>query len=150
MVGPRSHAKADMMLSSSLFLSLALFTPTLAQEGEPPVRAPFEKFDTLCVNDWWERDPSKIIDLRVPRDQVVAFGMYTVHAGILKLTAQLYPLYPKETRTVRLELRGGRCLEGSGELRRERPRVVDAVSHRGLVRVARRRVPTASRRRREL
>jgi hypothetical protein len=79
--------------------------------GEPPVLAPFEKGeDTLCVNDWWNRpEPqkpgAKIIGLKVPRDQVVAFGLYTVSNKTLKLSAQLYPLYPKETRTVRLEIK---------------------------------------------
>ena len=71
----------------------------------PPVRAPFERLDTLCVNDWWNREPSKIIQTRVPRDQVVAFGLYTVARGKLKLTAQLFPLYPDETREVRLEIK---------------------------------------------
>jgi len=74
--------------------------------GEPPVRTIFEKGeDSLCVNDWWNRKNSEIIDLKVPRDQVISFGIYTVHGGVLKLSAQLYPLYPKETREVRLEIR---------------------------------------------
>ena len=94
-------------------LALLALAPAAQEEhGEPPVHAPFEKLDTLCVNDWWNRKPSKIIDLHVPRDEVVAFGIYTVHAGVLRLTAQLYPLYPNETRTVRLEfLRDGEWQE---------------------------------------
>jgi hypothetical protein len=76
-----------------------------ADPGEPPVKAPFlKKEDSLCVNDWWNRPANEIIELKVPRDQVVAFGIYTVHNQILKLSAQLYPLYPKETREVRLEV----------------------------------------------
>jgi 3',5'-cyclic AMP phosphodiesterase CpdA len=39
----------------------------------------------------------------VPRDQVVAFALYTVERGMLKLTAQLYPLKPGEPREARLE-----------------------------------------------
>lgn len=90
-----------------LALGLLLISSSApAQHGEPPKRAPFgQGLDSLCVNDWWNRKPSPIVDLRVPRDQVVAFGIYTAHAGVLKLTAQLFPLYPKETRTVRLEVR---------------------------------------------
>ncbi len=73
--------------------------------GEPPVKAPFvKKEDSLCVNDWWNRPANPIIDLKVPRDQVVCFGLYTVQQGVLKLSAQLYPLYPQETREVRLEI----------------------------------------------
>jgi len=40
----------------------------------------------------------------VSRDQVICFALYTVHDGVLKLTAQLYPLLPDEERTVRLEI----------------------------------------------
>jgi hypothetical protein len=89
---------------------LALFLialPALAstEHGEPPLRAPFKKGeDSLSVNDWWNREQSPIIDLKVPRDEVICFGIYTVHDRVLKLSAQLYPLYPKETREVRLEV----------------------------------------------
>jgi hypothetical protein len=73
--------------------------------AEPPVRAPFVKGeDSLCVNDWWTRPANEIIELKVPRDQVVCFGIYTVHNRTLKLSAQLYPLYLEETREVRLEI----------------------------------------------
>lgn len=67
--------------------------------------APFTDLDTICTNDWWNRAPNPIHDVKVERDKVVAFGLYTVSSGMLKLSAQLYPLYPDETRTVRLELR---------------------------------------------
>ena len=72
--------------------------------GQPPVQAPFDKLDSLCANDWWNASPSPILDTRVARSEVLAFGIYTVHAKTLKLSAQLYPLYPKESREVRLEL----------------------------------------------
>jgi hypothetical protein len=89
-------------------LLLALISLNIAraeEHGEPPVRAPFvKKEDSLCVNDWWNRPANPIIDLKVPREQVVAFGIYTVHGGVLKLSAQLYPLYPQESREVRLEV----------------------------------------------
>jgi len=84
---------------------------TKAQFGEPPVKAPFEKLDLYCVNDWWnnakavKNDPQKIIDVDVPRDQVVCFGIYTTQNKVMKMTAQLFPLYPNETREVRLELK---------------------------------------------
>jgi hypothetical protein len=45
--------------------------------------------------------------VKVERKQVVAFGMYTVMNKTLKLSAQLYPLYPDETREVRLEVLEG-------------------------------------------
>ncbi|MEQ8849272.1 metallophosphoesterase family protein [Botrimarina sp.] len=82
--------------------------------GEPSVVAPFTRLDTICVNDWWNRPRSEIIDVRPPRDEVVAFGLYTVSEGTLKLSAQLFPLYPNETRTVRLEVDHGRGWEEIG------------------------------------
>ncbi len=39
----------------------------------------------------------------MPRDEVLAFGIYTMHAGTPKLSAQLFPLYPASMYTVRLE-----------------------------------------------
>ncbi|MHA7129461.1 metallophosphoesterase family protein [Algoriphagus namhaensis] len=70
----------------------------------PPIIAPFEGIDTLATNDWWNRGESPIINLKVPRDEVIAFGIYTVSNQTLKLSAQLFPLYPAETREVRLEI----------------------------------------------
>jgi hypothetical protein len=71
----------------------------------PPVMAPFEELDTLATNDWWQRGGNPIFDLKVERDQVIAFGIYTVANGSLKLSAQLFPLYPDESRAVSLELK---------------------------------------------
>ena len=76
-------------------------------ERTPPVTAPFENLDTLAINDWWNRGPSKIIDMKVDRAEVIAFGIYTVSNRTLKLSAQLFPLYPEETRTVSLEIKEG-------------------------------------------
>lgn len=82
-----------------------------AQPGEPPVKAPFEKLDLYCVNDWWthakavKNDAKRIIDVDVPREQVICFGIYTTQNKVMKMTAQLFPLYPNETREVRLELK---------------------------------------------
>jgi hypothetical protein len=45
---------------------------------EPPLLAPFENIDTLATNDWWNRGPSRIIDMKVERKDVIAFGIYTV------------------------------------------------------------------------
>lgn len=93
-----------------LFYSLLLTFQTNAQHGEPPVKAPFEKIDTYCINDWWNHAKKVkdsiglIIDVDVPRDKVICFGIYTTQNKVLKMTAQLFPLYPEETREVRLEL----------------------------------------------
>ena len=39
---------------------------------EPPVLAPFQDLDTICTNDWWNRAPNPIHDVKVERDRVVA------------------------------------------------------------------------------
>jgi hypothetical protein len=92
------------LLLAWLICIVACAQPT--DHGLPPVQAPFAKNeDSLCVNDWWNRPSNPIIDLKVSRDKVIGFGIYTVQNNILKLSAQLYPLYPNETREVRLEIR---------------------------------------------
>ncbi len=50
---------------------------------------------------WWEVPEPNLL---VPRDQVVAFALYTHDGGTLKLTAQLFPLKPGEPASARLEL----------------------------------------------
>lgn len=47
----------------------------------------------------------RAINLDVPRDQVIAAALYTVHDNTLKLNAQLFPLKPDESRHVRLEMK---------------------------------------------
>ncbi len=84
-----------------------------------------DDLDTAASRAWWETaqlaregklkakhnfPDAKVVtgrhflDLECPRDEVVAFAIYTVHKKKLKLSAQLYPLFPNETRIVRLEV----------------------------------------------
>ena len=89
------------------FVLLVLFISSCVEKPKeriPPVTAPFSNVDTLAINDWWNRSKNPIINLKVDRDSVVAFGIYTVSNQTLKLSAQLFPLYPEETREVRLVL----------------------------------------------
>jgi len=94
-----------------LLLLSGYFMTAKAQSEEPPVKAPFEKLDLYCVNDWWnharqvKNSPDIILDVDVPRDRVICFGIYTTQNKVMKMTAQLFPLYPNETREVRLELK---------------------------------------------
>jgi len=64
-----------------------------------------ERLDLACRDDIWTREPKTFLEkfVRVPRDQVVGFALYTHDHGVLKITAQLYPLKPEEPREVRLE-----------------------------------------------
>src|SRR5688572_20032647 len=75
---------------------------------EPPFGKEYPNLDSLATREWWKRKPKKGPNapppMDVPRDQVVAFALYTCERGVLKLTAQLYPLKPGEVREARLEL----------------------------------------------
>jgi hypothetical protein len=78
-----------------------------AQSTRFPFEAGFPNLDSLATGEWWTKKakganapPSML----VPREEVVAFALYTCHAGTLKLTAQLFPLYPDEPKHVRLEI----------------------------------------------
>ena len=90
-----------------LFMLVACKQTSMQTDMVPPVLAPFSGIDTLATNDWWNRGESVIVNIKVPREDVVAFGLYTVSNNTLKLSAQLFPLYPNETREVRLEIKVG-------------------------------------------
>ena len=95
---------------------MAASLPTIAwaQEEEQPFGSEFPKLDGLATGKWWEKsvqeekrqNPKRFVEMNVPRDEVVAFAVYTVSKGTLKLSAQLFPLMPDESRDVRLRPRG--------------------------------------------
>jgi hypothetical protein len=79
----------------------------------------YSYLESLTTGQWWKSGPtakktkvklggeSAAPSMDVPRDQVVAFAIYLQHSHVLKLSAQLYPLKPGESRDVHLELRRG-------------------------------------------
>jgi hypothetical protein len=80
----------------------------LGDEHAAPFGAEYANLDSLAVGQWWTktaRGPNPPPSLNVPRDQVIAFALYAVDRGVLKLTAQLYPLKPDEPREAVLELK---------------------------------------------
>jgi len=96
-----------------------------ARDAAQPFGAEFPNLDSLTTGEWWTKGVAAAGNAKgkgkpatqppsmdVPRDEVVAFAVYTQHAGVLKLTAQLFPLKPGEERIARLELqRDGRWIE---------------------------------------
>ncbi|MEZ6128361.1 MAG: metallophosphoesterase family protein [Planctomycetaceae bacterium] len=96
-----------------LILVSSFVETTSAADSKPqPFGPEFPNLDSDATGEWWkpskvERGPKKgqsqDARLLVPRDQVMAFSLYTHDRGVLKLTAQLYPLKPDEPRTVTLE-----------------------------------------------
>ena len=89
-------------LSGAAIASSSLFASTT--QSNTYLKSPFDDLDTLATNDWWNRADNPIIDLKVKRDRVIAFGIYTLSNKILKLSAQLFPLYPEESRNIKLEI----------------------------------------------
>ena len=72
------------------------------QTNSPDLPFPgFPRLETKASGNWWQVENNSLL---VPRDEVVAFALYTHDAGTLKLSAQLYPLKPDEAMEVRLEL----------------------------------------------
>jgi hypothetical protein len=100
-----------------------------SQSGtELPFGPDFPKLDSLSTGEWWAKggiaappnanknvkgkaknagaaNPPPTMD--VPREEVVCFAYYTHQNGVLKMSAQLFPLKPGEDRTARLELKQG-------------------------------------------
>jgi hypothetical protein len=111
------------MRKPKLFLSLLYLVSTACLHGQDtmPIDKPFgnefPSLDSLAVGTWWEKTPkgqNPPPNMLVPRDQVIAFAVYTHDRNVLKLTAQLFPLKPEETREVRLEFeRDGSWVEAT-------------------------------------
>ena len=72
-----------------------------------PFGEKFPRLEWRASGNWWEHEPTKQrpLNLNVPRDQVIAFALYTHDHGQLKLSTQLFPLLPDEPKKVRLEFR---------------------------------------------
>ncbi len=99
-------------------LAAAVAKPALVTAAEAaaaqPFGAEFPNLDSLATGDWWSKGaaPGKgkgggqpaAPPMDVPRDQVVAFAIYTQQGGVLKMSVQLYPLKPGEAREARLEV----------------------------------------------
>lgn len=109
-----------MKLLSLTLCSCLAASSGFAQSPDPqPFGPDFPALDVTAVGEWWTKkpDPAKkaakaalwmndvIFD--VPRDQTVAFALYTHDHGVLKMSAQLVPLLNDEPRTVRLEVKAG-------------------------------------------
>lgn len=99
-------------------LLVSTFTRVRAAEelNPQPFGAENPRLDSDATGEWWkpttgERGPQKgkpqEAKLLVPRNEVVAFALYTHDHGVLRLSAQLYPLMPDEPRTATLEFREG-------------------------------------------
>ena len=98
------------MISRSCFFLLVAAVISLAVRAEPPqpFGSDFPKLDSDATGQWWttkgKGKGNKGPRLQVPRDEVLAFAVYAHDRDTLKLTGQLYPLMPEESREVHLDL----------------------------------------------
>ena len=60
----------------------------------------FPTLDSMATGQWWTAESPPLM---LPRVKVIGFSLYTVQNKVLKLTAQMYPLLPDESRDVTLE-----------------------------------------------
>ncbi len=79
----------------------------IGQVAAPAFGKAFKNVESLATGEWWNNKEvgKRPLNLDVPRDQVVAFAVYTHDHQTLKLTAQLFPLKPGESRKVTLEFK---------------------------------------------
>lgn len=106
--------------STPLFLlCLGVFTlapiHSITADDSPsqhPFGKKFAKLDSLATGKWWQKPKPALVNrnkveitMHVERDRVVAFAIYLQDRGVLKLTAQLFPLMPDEAQEVRLEFK---------------------------------------------
>jgi hypothetical protein len=93
------------MKALSLLLTFSLSFSFLQSADFGP---DWENLDSAVNGRWWEKthtDRKAWLEMvKVPRDEVVGFAIYTIDRGTVKMTAQMYPLYPDESRQARLEL----------------------------------------------
>lgn len=89
------------------FVTMLVCSQVSAQDSESEFGPKHKNLETMATGEWWKVKPVKrrTMNLNVPRDQVVAFAVYTHDHGTLKLTAQLFPLMPDEAKQVTLELK---------------------------------------------
>ena len=95
--------KNILLTAITAMLTISMYAQT---PGEPPVKAPYpENLDKAATNKWWEtakaaregkigssRHPKgsttvtgrHFLDLKVPRQDVIAFALYTIHNKTLK------------------------------------------------------------------
>ena len=66
---------------------------------------PFKKLDTLSTNDQGNRPSNPIINLKINKKDVIAFGIYTLSNDILKLSVQIFPLFPEESRSISFQIK---------------------------------------------
>ncbi len=100
------HTTTRIVITTVFLLSFSSSLTALVGAADEPFPGDRgARLDLASRDDVWDREAKTFLErfVRVPRDQVVGFALYTHEAGVLKISAQLYPLRPDEPREVRLE-----------------------------------------------
>ena len=86
---------------------LLTVNPFLIAQDAPFPGKRGEQLDTFSRTDIWQKENKSFLArfVKVPRDEVVGFALYTHDHGVLKISAQLFPLKENEPREVRLEFK---------------------------------------------
>lgn len=118
--GIRTPLAACLIVTTWLVGMATLARADDAALDPTPFGVEFPNLDGWATGTWWTKRPKQQpFSLDVPRDDVIAFALYTVTVhpvnggsgnpadATLKLTAQLFPLKPGEPREARLEIRRG-------------------------------------------
>jgi hypothetical protein len=115
------NRRTAMKISAAGVGALALHPGELPAQEAQPFGADHPNLDSLTTGQWWTKGKTKPKpknrgtqppSMDVPRDEVVCFAVYTHQNGVLKMSAQLFPLKPGEERVARLELqRNGKWTE---------------------------------------
>ena len=94
------HTTLLSLALATLLAGLAVTLPCSPANGQsPPVQEQPTEPQPINI----ERKGGKPVIPEVDRDKVICFALYTVENGILKLSAQLYPLKDGEAKSVKLE-----------------------------------------------
>jgi len=100
--------RSEVGLSWLVFIIFGLLNSQSLQGQQTPVFGEkFKNLESMSTGQWWKVKPNKrrTLNLNVPRNEVVGFAVYTHDHGVLKLSAQFFPLMPDEARLARLELK---------------------------------------------
>ncbi len=107
---PKKRPCVGLLIALLTVLTIHLSPGNLSAQVSP-FAPDFPYLESEATGKWWEtvkrkpRGKATPPRLLVPRDEVIGFAVYTHDRGVLKLTAQLHPLKPDESRQVHLDFK---------------------------------------------
>ncbi len=116
-----------MLRNSQLLVLFTALLGTTSAFSAPalPFGEKYPMLEKASSGEWWKaatnqieteepkggkkgkKAPKRLINLDVPREDVIAFTLYTQDRGVLKLSAQFYPLFDDESTEAILEFKDG-------------------------------------------